>query len=151
MTIRQIRNSSNPWGTGLFKEQALEYLGKFIPAGLFRVSPTANLDDKIAACDLTLRGNGNGHFIQFPPAPKNDWIKKGLQCMFQKLEGRQLMAHVGMCAGAMVVKVASILGCEGSNFSPRILSESELRYTIGDPIMDMLIQCWGYQVKNKIL
>ena len=80
--------------------------------------------------------------------PPYRYLKSSIQHIFRRLEGRQLMTHIGICMGAMVTKVASTVGYEGSY---SIRSENELRYAIGDPIMDMLVQCWGYQVTNCIV
>ena len=144
-------------GNPVLKKQAEEYFADFV-SRCIGLSPTERLTkmalestgSQIAASDL--KKGSSGHFAEFIPDDKHTkWLTSSIQYMFRRLEGRQLMTHIGRCMGMMMTKVASTMGSEDSYSSPHIRSETELRYAIGDPIMDMLVQCWGYQVTNCIV
>ena len=138
-------------GNPVLKQQAEDYFADFI-SRCIGLSPTEELTkmataSQIAASDL--KKGSSGHFAEFTPEDTHkQWLTSSIQYMFRRLEGRKLMTHIGRCMGMMMTKVASTMGSEGS---PHIRSENELRYAIGDPIMDMLVQCWGYQVTNCIV
>ena len=86
----------------------------------------------------------SGHFSRFVPENTHtDWLQTAIKHMFEQHQGRQLMVHIGTCGGEIEKKVASLVG---SNDSPHILSEAELRYAVGDPLLDMLVTCWGFRV-----
>ena len=56
---------------------------------------------------------------------------------------RQLYTPIGLCIGATLEKVSTLLGDVGPQ---RIMSEAEVRFAIADPIIEMVCNCWGYQV-----
>ena len=136
-------------GNWALAEQAATFFTDTFLSSSFGLSPTEALTQapqKLAASELMLEtGGGGGHFRSFSPQQEHlHWLKDVILNLFQGLDGgRQLMAHIGTCTGAMLTKVASLVG--GDN-SPNIASEAGLRYAIGDPLLDMLLQTWGYQV-----
>ena len=136
-------------GNARLKEQALTYLDGFI-SECHGLSPTSELtqrttDCPLAASDLKLeKAKVSGHFSRFvPESTHTDWLQTAIKHMFEQPQGRQLMVHIGTCGGEIEKRVAALVG---SNDSPHILSEAELRYAVGDPLLDMLVTCWGFRV-----
>ena len=146
-------------GTESLKNEAPKYFTWLLSGDVIGLAPTKELtadakkSDKSAASELKVKteDSGSGHFEKFAPEDGHkEWLLRSINRMFIQLkdltDGRQVLAHMGVCSGALLAKMAALLGCsEGS--TSHILSEAELRYALGDPILDMVVLCWGFNTK----
>ena len=138
-------------GNKAFLTEALEYLEASVASGCFRLSPTAKLKEHkgppIAASNLKV-GEG-GHFKKYEATEDaKAWISEALREMFtyhRENFDRQLFRPIGLCIGDILAKVATLLGGDDVTV-PEVMSEAELRFAIADPTLEMICNCWGYQV-----
>ena len=69
--------------------------------------------------------------------------------------GKHLYTHVAQCIAAISYKSRNLLGAveDFDLFSDqgRVTSETELRYSVIDPILEMICNCWGYKVTRYVL
>ena len=73
------------------------------------------------------------------------WLKDFQENLFKyyikNVKGKQLVTYVGMCVGQIASNVSMLLGPLNDDEIERpctITSESELRFAIADPIIDVL-------------
>ena len=104
----------------------------------------------IAASDLKL----TEHFEEFiPTTAEKEWLEVAIKQMFSRCDQgeRQLMRPISISSGSIMAKLATMMSIDPDDlYSPAIVSETDLRYAIVDPIVEMLCNCWGYQVTNFI-
>ena len=69
--------------------------------------------------------------------------------------GSHLYTHVAQCIAAISYKGRNLLGAvvDFDSFSDHgcVTSETELRYSVIDPILEMICNCWGYKVTRYVL
>ena len=118
----------------------------------------ADTTPQIAASDLKVKqeASDSGHFEKSVPDPAHEkWLLESIDHVFKELkdltDGRKMVASMGGCSGALLGKLASLLGCSDGSSGPHVLSEAELRYALGDPILDMLSNCWGFKVTHFLV
>lgn len=144
-------------GNVSLQQQAKTYFEKQLRDGCRGVCPGAALLEgngpsiPIAASDLEL-ATSKHHFEAFEPtADNNQWVTEALEDIFEtsRDEGeRQFMRPIALCSGHMMARAATLLGSEDLPYAPWVNSEAELRFTFLDPLLDMLSNCWGYQVSK---
>ena len=129
-----------------------QYLwGKKIIENCVGYSPSKDLKETsrrgaIAASDLKLG-------VHFSPTPdERRWLREAIEGLFVLCKGEcQLMRRISLCSGSITAKLATLVGTDPDDlYSPVIVSEADLRYAVAEPIMEMLCNCWRYQVTNCI-
>lgn len=93
--------------------------------------------------------NEHCHFMKFGVESEVEWLKNNLHLMFHAPFDRQLFPPIATCIGAILKKVTTLLSRRsqaGLKEKYSIHSEAELRFAIIDPMIEMLCDCWVYQV-----
>ena len=102
-----------------------------------------NVTDPIPASKLTLSQTDNGHFVS-GAVPESDqpWVFNQVNTLQESMKAkckRKLDATVCKCDADIVDKRAKLL-------DSILRTEAEVRYAIGDPIMEMICNFWGHKV-----
>ena len=120
------------------------------------------VDDKLVNCEVA----PNCHFKLFKVKARDEaeWLKAAVDKLFTLpyktpripyQVGKHLYTHVAQCIAAISYKSRNLLGTvdgfECLKDHDRVTSETELRYSVIDPILEMICNCWGYKVTRYVL
>ena len=120
------------------------------------------MDDKLVDCEVA----PNCHFKLFKvkAGDEAEWLKAAVDKLFTLpyktpripyQVGQHLYTHVAQCIAAISYKSRNLLGIvddfECLKDQDRVTSETELRYSVIDPILEMICNCWGYKVTRYVL